>query len=156
MDDADDFTGGVLDWKMLEAGAVEAVQGEGAEGFVLFNIGDVSAGQHQVGDLSGGKVDGGNNVLAFVVGEDGVGSAAEQGQEFGGGSRSVGFRGDLVGGSRRFGAGLAAVGLKLGIDPARKTAEKPAPATVQVLAQLGKSLTEALPEGLEGAAGFLE
>ena len=79
MDDTDDFAGGILDRKMLEAGAVEAVQGEGAEGFILFDIGDVGAGQHQVGDLSGGKVDGGNDVLAFAVGEDGVGSAAEQG-----------------------------------------------------------------------------
>lgn len=141
---------------MLEAGAVEAVQDERAEGFVLLDVGDVGAGQHQVGDLSGGKVDGGNNVLAFVVGEDGVGSAAEQGQELGGGSGGVGFWGGLVGGSRSFGAGFAAVGLKFGINPARKTAEKPAPAAAEVLAQLGKSLTEALPEGFEGAAGFLE
>ena len=155
MDDADDFAGGILDRKMLEAGAVEAVQGERTEGFVLLDVGDVGAGQHQVGDLSGGKVDGGNNVLAFAVGEDGVGSAAEQGQELGGGSGGVGFR-SLVGGSRSFGAWFAAVGLKFGINPARKTAEKSAPATVEVLAQPGKSLTEVLPEGFEGAAGFLE
>ena len=155
MDDADDFAGGILDRKMLEAGAVEAVQGERTEGFVLLDVGDVGAGQHQVGDLSGGKVDGGDDVLAFVVGEDGVGGAAEQGQEIGGGGGGVGFRG-FVGGSRSFGAGFAAVGLKFGINPARKTAEKPAPATVQVLAQPGKSLTEVLPEGFEGAAGSLE
>ena len=155
MDDTDDFAGGILDRKMLEAGAVEAVQGERTEGFVLLDVGDVGAGQHQVGDLSGGKVDGGNNVLAFAVGEDGVGSAAEQGQELGGGGGGVGLRG-LVGGGRGFGAGLAAVGLKFGINPVRKTAEKLAPATAEALAQAGKSLTEVLPEGFEGAAGFLE
>lgn len=133
MDDADDFTGGILDRKMLKAGAVEAVQGERTEGFVLFDISDVGAGQHQVGDLSGGKVDGGNDVLAFVGGEDGVGSAAEQGQELGGGGGGVGFR-SLVGGGRSFGARFAAVRLKFGVNPARKTAEKPAPATAEVLA----------------------
>ena len=155
MNDADDFTGGILDRKMLKAGAVEAVQGERTEGLVLLDVGDVGAGQHQVGDLGGGKVDGGNDALAFVVGEDGVGSATEQGQEIGGGGGGVWFR-SLVGGGRSFGAGFAAVRLKFGVNPVRKAAKELAPAAAEVLAQLGKSLTEALPEGLEGVARFSE
>ena len=97
-----------------------------------------------------------------MVSEDGIGGAAEQGHEVGGGGGSVGFGGSfgsVFGGIFRgggFSAGFAAVGLKFGIDPACKAAEEFMPAAAETLAQPSKSLAEALLESFEGGGEFLE
>ena len=77
MDDADEVAGGIADGKMLEAGAIEAVEYERAEGGVGINIGDIGVWEHEIGDSLVGEVDGGDDVLAFEVGENGIGGAAE-------------------------------------------------------------------------------
>ena len=77
MDGANEVAGGIADGKMLEARAIEAIEYERAEGGVGIDIGDIGVRKHEIGDSLVGEVDGGDDILAFEVGENGIGGAAE-------------------------------------------------------------------------------
>ena len=89
VDTADEFAFHVFDWEMIEAGAIETVEGEWAEDFVGADVDDFGGGEHDAGGFDVGEIKEVGHHFAFALGENAVWSLGKGFENVSAGARGV-------------------------------------------------------------------